>query len=47
MPNDEITKNAETMCEIAANYYENFLKEPENIYRPHPYTDAPDITWDN
>ncbi len=35
------------MCEIAADYYENFFKETENIYRPHPYTDAPDIEWEN
>jgi hypothetical protein len=47
LPNDEVIKNSEKMCEIAADYYENFFKETENIYRPHPYTDAPDIEWEN
>ncbi|CAF1649921.1 unnamed protein product [Rotaria magnacalcarata] len=35
------------MCEITADYYEEFFKEPINIYRPHPYTDAPDVEWNN
>jgi hypothetical protein len=45
--NGEIIKNPEEMCETAADYYEDFFKEPENIYRPHPYTDAPEVEWEN
>ncbi|CAF1066304.1 unnamed protein product [Adineta steineri] len=35
------------MCDLAADYYENFFKSPDNIYHPHPYTDAPDVEWEN
>jgi hypothetical protein len=36
--NGEISKNPDVMCEIAADYYEDFFKEPENIHHPqmHP-----------
>jgi hypothetical protein len=47
LPNGEVVKNPEKMCEIAADYYEDFFKEPENIYRPHPYIDAPVVEWEN
>jgi len=47
LPTGEIIKKAEKMCEVAADYYEDFFKEPENIYRPHPYTDAPEVVWEN
>ncbi|CAF4646630.1 unnamed protein product, partial [Rotaria socialis] len=45
--NGEVVKEAEKMCELAADHYENFFREPDNIYRPHPYTDAPEIEWEN
>ena len=35
------------MCEAAADYYEDFFKEPTDIYHPHPYTDAPEVEWEN
>ncbi|CAF1366148.1 unnamed protein product [Didymodactylos carnosus] len=34
------------MGEVAANHDEEFFNEPE-VYRPHPYTDAPEVVWDN
>ena len=34
------------MCEVAADYYEEFFKCPE-VIRPHPYTDSPVIEFDN
>ena len=45
--NGEITKDPEVMCEAAADYFEDFFKEPTNIYRPHPHTDAPEVKWEN
>ncbi|CAF4110613.1 unnamed protein product, partial [Rotaria magnacalcarata] len=45
--NGEAVKESEKMCEFAADHFENFFREPDNIYRPHPYTDAPDIEWEN
>ncbi|CAF5183706.1 unnamed protein product, partial [Rotaria sp. Silwood1] len=34
------------MCEVAADFYENFFKK-SNIVKPHPYTDFPPIGYDN
>ena len=34
------------MCEVAADFYEDFFKK-SNIIRPHPYTDFPPIDFDN
>lgn len=34
------------MCNIAADYYEEFFKESK-IVRPHPYTDSPPVEFDN
>ncbi|CAF3006104.1 unnamed protein product [Rotaria sp. Silwood2] len=31
------------MSEVAADYYEEFFKEPNDIIRPHPYADTPMI----
>ncbi|CAF4467744.1 unnamed protein product [Rotaria socialis] len=45
--NSEVAKESERMCELAADHFENFFREPDNIYRPHPYTDAPEIEWEN
>ena len=36
-----IIKDLTSMAEAGAEYYEKFFEEPENIVRPHPYTDAP------
>jgi hypothetical protein len=36
----------ETMCNVAADYYENFFCE-STIYRPHPYTDCPIVEHEN
>ena len=35
------------MAAAGAEYYEKFFEKPENIVRPHPYTDAPWPDWDN
>ena len=35
------------MFEAAADYFEEFFKEPTNIYRRHPYTDVPEVNWEN
>ncbi|CAF2006990.1 unnamed protein product [Rotaria magnacalcarata] len=47
LPDRSISKNPETMTNIAANYYEDFFKKHENIIKPHPYTDAPWQIWEN
>jgi hypothetical protein len=44
--NGTVVKDGERMCDEAANYYEEFFRESE-VIRPHPYTDSPDIQWDN
>ncbi|CAF1279683.1 unnamed protein product [Didymodactylos carnosus] len=46
LSNGEVVKDSEKMCEVAAIHYEDHCKEPE-VYRPHPYTDAPEVVWDN
>ncbi|CAF1265947.1 unnamed protein product [Adineta ricciae] len=38
--------NADMMCNIAANYYEDSFKKSE-IIKPHPYTDSPVVEYDN
>ena len=42
----QIIKECNHMCDLAADYYENFFKA-SNIVRPHPYTDSPPIEYDN
>ncbi|CAF3748019.1 unnamed protein product [Rotaria socialis] len=42
----QIVKESDLMCNIAADYYEEFFKA-SNIVRPHPYTDSPAIEYDN
>jgi hypothetical protein len=42
----QITKDPEEMCEIAADFYEDFFKKSD-ILRPHPYTDSPVIEFEN
>ncbi|CAF4442272.1 unnamed protein product, partial [Rotaria socialis] len=44
--NDQIVKESDLMCNIAADYYEEFFKA-SNIVRPHPYTDSSVIEYDN
>ena len=47
LPYKEVIKTPNKMCEVAADYYENFFKESEDIYHPHPYTDSPEVEWEN
>ncbi|CAF3173478.1 unnamed protein product [Rotaria socialis] len=42
----QIVKESDLMCNIAADYYEEFFNA-SNIVRPHPYTDSPAIEYDN
>jgi hypothetical protein len=42
----QIIKDSERMCDVAVDYYETFFKKSD-IIRPHPYTDAPPIEFDN
>ena len=48
LPDGKVTKEAEEMSNVAANFHEEFFREPE-VYRPHPFTDGPnsDHHWDN
>ncbi|CAF4894527.1 unnamed protein product, partial [Rotaria sp. Silwood2] len=41
-----IVKESGLMCNVAADYYEDFCKA-SNIIRPRPYTDSPPIEYDN
>jgi hypothetical protein len=45
-PLGQIIKDTGAMCELAADFYENFFKKSD-IVRPHPYTDSPLIDYDN
>ena len=45
-PGGVIEKDSSRMCEIAADFYENFFKK-SNIVKPHPYTDSPLVDFDN
>ncbi|CAF1296287.1 unnamed protein product [Rotaria sordida] len=42
----QIVKESDHMCNVAADYYEDFFKA-SYIVRPHPYTDSPPIEYDN
>ncbi|CAM4827807.1 unnamed protein product [Rotaria magnacalcarata] len=42
----QIVKECDRMCNLAADYYENFFKA-STIFRPHPYTDSPPTVFDN
>ena len=44
--NDSITKDIDSMLEMAASHYEQLFTD-STVYRPHPYTDSPEIIWDN
>ncbi|CAF4285306.1 unnamed protein product, partial [Adineta steineri] len=35
------------MCDIAADFYEDFFRRSDNIVRPHPCVDAPLLDFDN
>ena len=41
-----VVKDKQQMCDVAADFYENFFKKSE-IVRPHPYTDSPKVEFDN
>ncbi|CAF3321965.1 unnamed protein product [Rotaria socialis] len=41
-----VIKDGPKMCEEACKHYEEFFSESE-IFRPHPYTDSPDLQWEN
>ena len=41
LPDGSITKDPTIMATVGAKYYEKFFEKPENIIRPHPYTDVP------
>ena len=43
----EVIKTPNKICEVAADYYENVFKEPENIYQPYPCTDSLEVEWEN
>ncbi|CAF1456150.1 unnamed protein product [Rotaria magnacalcarata] len=45
-PSGNVVKNNKEMCEVAADFYENFFKK-SNIVKPHPYTDSPLVDYDN
>ena len=47
LPDGNVTKDPINMSLMAADYYEKVFEVPENIMRPHPYTDAPWPYWDN
>ncbi|CAF4239897.1 unnamed protein product, partial [Adineta steineri] len=42
-----IVNDSIRMCDIAANFYEDFFRRSDNIVRPHPYVDAPLLDFDN
>ncbi|CAF1624420.1 unnamed protein product [Rotaria magnacalcarata] len=41
-----VIKDGPKMCEEACKHYEEFFSESE-IFRPYPYTDSPDLQWEN
>ncbi|CAF4964254.1 unnamed protein product, partial [Rotaria socialis] len=43
---EQIIREPDKMCELAADFYEDFFKKQE-VVRPHPYTDSPLIEFDN
>jgi len=43
----KVVKKPNRMCEMAANFYEEFFRKTENIVRPHPYVDAPRTDFEN
>jgi hypothetical protein len=45
-PDGVIIRDAEAMANAAAEYYEK-LFEPPVVMRPHPYVDAPRVSWEN
>ena len=42
LPNGQVVTDPTAMVEIAANHYEEMLKEPSEFIRPHPLIDGPD-----
>ncbi|CAF2848038.1 unnamed protein product [Rotaria sp. Silwood2] len=45
-PKGEIIRDPQNMVDTAADYYEKLLEAPV-VIRPHPYVDAPPVTWEN
>ncbi|CAF3351160.1 unnamed protein product [Rotaria sp. Silwood2] len=45
-PSGHIIKDPKDICEVAADFYENFFGK-SHIVKPHPYTDSPPIEYDN
>ena len=41
-----ISKEPKEIAESAADYFEKLFEEPA-VVRPHPYTDAPEVMWEN
>jgi hypothetical protein len=41
LPNGQVIRDPVKMVEIAADHYEEMLKEPGDITRPHPLLDSP------
>ncbi|CAF1224570.1 unnamed protein product, partial [Rotaria magnacalcarata] len=46
LDNGEIVKDRSQMVDIAAEHYKQLYSLP-TVMRPHPYVDAPAITWEN
>ena len=46
-PSGEVIKGSKGMCEMAADYYEALFCKVKNMFRPHPYSDAPCVSYDN
>ncbi|CAF4440521.1 unnamed protein product [Rotaria socialis] len=43
----EVVYDSSKMCEVAADYYEDFFRKSNTILRLHPYADAPWTDFDN
>ena len=44
---NQVVKDSMSMCDIAADFYQDFFRKSDDIVRPHPYVDAPCIDFDN
>jgi len=45
-PNGDIVRDNVKMADMAADHYKQLYSAP-NVFRPHPYVDAPPVAWDN
>ena len=43
----QVVKDSMRVCDIAADFYEDFFRNSDNIVRPHLYVNAPCIGFDN